>query len=72
VPSIILSVISAMLGVCQLLLMGTADLLEPAVNAMLALTESSKDTVGLAVSGASALTRWLGRYMHTHSSCGAA
>lgn len=45
VPSIILSVFSALLGVGQLLLMGTADLLEPAVNALLALTEGSKDTV---------------------------
>lgn len=47
VPSIILSVFSAMLGVVQLLLMGTADLLEPAVNGVLALTESSKDTVSV-------------------------
>lgn len=45
VPSIVLSVISALLGVGQLLLMGTADLLEPAVNGVLALTETSKDTV---------------------------
>jgi hypothetical protein len=45
VPSIILSVISAVLGVVQLSLMGTADLLEPGVNALLALTETSKDTV---------------------------
>jgi hypothetical protein len=45
VPSIILSVISAFLGVVQLLLMGTADLLEPAVKGVLALTETSKDTV---------------------------
>lgn len=53
-----------MLGVCQLLLMGTADLLEPAVNAMLALTESSKDTVGLAASDARAVTGWLSTFMH--------
>lgn len=45
VPSIILSVISAVLGMVQLFLMGTADVLEPGVNALLALTETSKDTV---------------------------
>jgi hypothetical protein len=45
VPSIILSVISAVLGVVQLFLMGTADVLEPGVKALLALTETSKDTV---------------------------
>jgi hypothetical protein len=45
VPSIILSVFSAGAGIGQLLLTGTADLLEPAVNGLLALTETSKDTV---------------------------
>jgi hypothetical protein len=45
VPSIILSVFSAGAGLGQLLLTGTADLLEPAVNGLLALTETSKDTV---------------------------
>lgn len=47
VPSIILSAFSAAAGIGQLLLTGTADLLEPAVNGVLALTETSKDTVGL-------------------------
>jgi hypothetical protein len=45
VPSIILSVFSAAAGIGQLLLTGTADLMEPAVNGVLALTETSKDTV---------------------------
>lgn len=34
-----------MLGVAQLLLMGTADVLEPAFNGVLALTDTGKDTV---------------------------
>jgi hypothetical protein len=38
-------VLSALLGVVQLLLMGTADLMEPAVKGVLALTDTSKDTV---------------------------
>lgn len=45
VPSIILSVFSAGAGIGQLLLTGTADLLEPAVSGVLALTETSKDKV---------------------------
>eukprot|EP00879_Flechtneria_rotunda_P004696 GHRR01004960.1.p1 GENE.GHRR01004960.1~~GHRR01004960.1.p1 ORF type:complete len:884 (+),score=323.86 GHRR01004960.1:843-3494(+) len=43
VPSIILSVLSAMCGICQLILTGTADLLEPTINGLLALTETGKD-----------------------------
>jgi hypothetical protein len=45
VPSIILSMLSAGVGIFQLLLTGTADLLEPAVNGVLALTETGKDKV---------------------------
>lgn len=52
VPSIILSAFSAAAGIGQLLLTGTADLLEPAVNGVLALTETSKDTAA-SMSGAS-------------------
>lgn len=45
VPSIILSVFSAGAGIAQLVLTGSADLLEPAVNGLLALTETGKDKV---------------------------
>ncbi|KAF8068396.1 hypothetical protein HT031_002085 [Scenedesmus sp. PABB004] len=56
VPSIILSVFAAGAGIGQLLLTGSADLLEPAVNALLALTETSKDTAASLSGGASRLS----------------
>lgn len=44
-PSIVLSVFSAGAGIGQLLLTGAADLLEPGINGLLALTETGKDKV---------------------------
>ncbi|KAF6259447.1 hypothetical protein COO60DRAFT_1460173 [Scenedesmus sp. NREL 46B-D3] len=59
VPSIILSVFSAAAGIGALLLTGTADLLEPAVNGLLALTESSKDTAASLSGGSPVCSRHL-------------
>eukprot|EP00775_Hariotina_reticulata_P008232 gene8232-8422_t len=60
VPSIILSVLSAGVGIIQLLLTGTADLLEPAVNGVLALTETGKDkAVSLTAGGSPVGSRQL-------------